>query len=74
MNRKVPEVYNSTYDIRHLLRAAAALSDYKPYKVPKSLAKRLARTELGWMLAQFGLIESVEEMRRPVEADAPINR
>ncbi len=74
VNRKVPEVYNSTYDIRHLLRAAAALSDYKPYKVPKSLAKRLARTELGWMLAQFGLIESVEEMRRPVEAVAPINR
>lgn len=73
VNRKVPEVYNSTYDIRHLLRAAAALRDYEPYEIPKWLAKRVARTELGWMLAQFGVIESMEEMRRPVEAVAPIN-
>lgn len=72
--RAVPEVYNSTYDVRHLIRAAAALRDYEPYEVPKWLTKLVARTEIGWMLAHFGFIDPKVEVQTKVEAVTPVRR
>lgn len=72
VERAVPEVYNSTYDVRHLIRAAAALRDYRPYEIPKWIAKLVARTEIGWMLAQFGIIGAEVELDTKVEAVPPL--
>ena len=62
IERGVPEVYNSTYDIRKLLAATSRLRDGKEIKIPggsvarKLLMKRIDDTELGELLNEFHLL------------------
>ena len=60
--RGVPEVYNSTYDIRKLLAATSRLRDGAALHMPgpdilrKKLTKKLDSTEIGELLREFGLV------------------
>lgn len=62
VERGVPEVFNSTYDIRTLLAAIGPLRDGKPIGFPgpdflrKQLLKKLDATEIGELLRAFHLI------------------
>ncbi|WP_433564983.1 oleate hydratase [Nocardia sp. CA-151230] len=63
IERGVPEVFNSTYDVRTLLAAMSRLRDGDPIDLPgpdllwRALAKRLGNNEIGELLTQYGLIE-----------------
>ncbi|NNH74661.1 oleate hydratase [Nocardia uniformis] len=62
IERGVPEVYNSTYDIRKLLAATSRLRDGKEVDIPgpefvrRKLLKKLDSTEVGELLTEFGLL------------------
>jgi oleate hydratase len=62
IERGVPEVFDSTYDIRRLLAATTRLRDGQQLRVPgpefvrKRLHKKLDNTEIGDLLTEFGLI------------------
>jgi oleate hydratase len=62
VERGVPEVFNSTYDIRSLLGATGRLRDGKEIKVPgpafvrNLLMNKLDKTQIGALLREFGLI------------------
>lgn len=64
VERAVPEVFNSTYDIRTLLAAIGPLRDGKSVDVPgpafirKLLLNRVDRTEIGELLKEYHLISS----------------
>ena len=63
IDRGVPEVYASTYDIRKLLAATSRLRDGKELKVPlgplarKWLAKKLEYNQVGDLLKEYDLID-----------------
>ncbi|MGW2546609.1 oleate hydratase [Kitasatospora sp. NPDC001574] len=67
IERGVPEVFNSTYDLRKLLAATSRLRDGEQLDLPgpafvrKHLLHRLDATEVGALLAEFGLIAEPEE-------------
>jgi oleate hydratase len=62
IERGVPEVFNSTYDIRMLLAAAGRLRDGKELDIPgpafvrNLLMKELDKTQIGALLREFKLI------------------
>jgi oleate hydratase len=62
IERAVPEVFNSTYDVRTLLAAISALRDGKELSLPglgmvrQRLIKKLETTEIGELLEEAGLI------------------
>lgn len=62
IERGVPEVFNSTYDIRKLLAATSRLRDGEELKIPggsltrKLLMKRIDDTEIGELLNEFDLL------------------
>lgn len=62
VERGVPEVFNSTYDVRTLLAALRPLRDGKGFDIPgpaflrKLLLEKLDATEIGEMLKEFHLI------------------
>jgi oleate hydratase len=62
IERGVPEVFNSTYDVRALLEALHRLRDGEELHLPlpefvrRQLLSRLDDTEVGQLLAEFGLI------------------
>ena len=62
VERGVPEVFNSTYDIRMLLRATSRLRDGKEIDIPgpaflrNLLMKRLDKTQIGVLLREFGIV------------------
>ncbi|GAA5108509.1 oleate hydratase [Nocardia iowensis] len=62
IERGVPEVYNSTYDVRKLLAATSRLRDGDELHIPgpdllrKKLMKKLDSTEIGVMLEEYGLV------------------
>ncbi|MEV6774092.1 oleate hydratase [Nocardia sp. NPDC051030] len=62
IERGVPEVFNSTYDIRSLLAATSRLRDGDPVHIPgpeilrRKLLQKLDDTEVGELLSEFGLI------------------
>ncbi|MVZ96083.1 oleate hydratase [Sphingorhabdus sp. IMCC26285] len=62
VERGVPEVFNSTYDIRTLLSAVGRLRDGKEIDIPgpaflrNLLIKKLDRTEIGALLHEFKLV------------------
>ncbi|GLZ79592.1 oleate hydratase [Actinorhabdospora filicis] len=66
IERGVPEVFNSTYDIRKLLDAMYHLRDGEKLRVPgpapvrKHLLHKLDSTEIGQMLTEFRLIDAEE--------------
>ncbi|MFE0458585.1 oleate hydratase, partial [Kitasatospora sp. NPDC058965] len=63
VDRGVPEVFNSTYDIRTLLAAAGCLRDGAELDLPgpafvrNRLLHRLEATEVGELLEEFGLLK-----------------
>lgn len=62
VERGVPEVFNSTYDIRSLLAATGRLRDGEEFKIPgpaflrKLLLNRIESTQIGALLKEFHLI------------------
>lgn len=62
VERAVPEVFNSTYDVRKLLAAAGRLRDGKELSLPgpaflqKLLLKKLDKTQIGALLKEFHLV------------------
>jgi oleate hydratase len=62
IERGVPEVFNSTYDIRMLLAASGRLRDGKEIDIPgpafvrKLLMKELDKTQIGALLREFKLV------------------
>ncbi|MBV7707387.1 oleate hydratase [Nocardia nova] len=62
IERGVPEVFNSTYDVRSLLNAVGHMRDGDALKIPgpESLRRRLIgkleSSEVGLLLAEYGLI------------------
>jgi oleate hydratase len=62
VERGVPEVFNSTYDIRSLLAAAGRLRDGKAISIPgpgflrKMLMKKLDQTQIGALLREFRIV------------------
>ena len=62
VERGVPEVFNSTYDIRMLLSATSRLRDGKEIDIPgpaflrNLLMKRLDKTQIGVLLREFGIV------------------
>lgn len=62
VERGVPEVFNSTYDIRMLLSATGRLRDGKEIDIPgpdfvrNLLMKKLDKTQIGALLREFGLV------------------
>ncbi|PXA68155.1 oleate hydratase [Cryobacterium arcticum] len=62
IERGVPEVFNSTYDVRKLLAAMSRLRDGEELNLPvpgfvqKRIIKKLETTEIGELLKEFGLI------------------
>ncbi|MET8701937.1 oleate hydratase [Kitasatospora sp. NPDC004723] len=63
VERGVPEVFNSTYDVRKLLAATSRLRDGAELNLPgpeflrKRLLHRLEATEVGALMEEFGLID-----------------
>lgn len=58
VDRGVPEVFGSTYDIRSLLAAAARLSDGEgvnvgPGFVQRAIERRIADSEISELIEQF---------------------
>lgn len=56
IERGVPEVWGSVYDVRALLQAAAKMRDGKKLKVPAPIMKRLDRTVIGDLLRRYELV------------------
>ncbi|WP_159850729.1 oleate hydratase [Nocardia sp. CY41] len=62
IERGVPEVFNSTYDVRTLLAATSRLRDGKEIGLPggplarKLILHKLDQNEIGELLTEFGLI------------------
>jgi oleate hydratase len=62
IERGVPEVYNSTYDVRKLLAASSRLRDGAEVKLPggplarKLLLSKIDDTEIGELLKEFHLL------------------
>ncbi|GHE25530.1 oleate hydratase [Kitasatospora indigofera] len=67
VERGVPEVFNSTYDIRTLLAAVSHLRDGAPLDLPgpafvrNRLLNRLEATEVGVLLQDFDLIKDEQQ-------------
>ncbi len=62
IDRGVPEVFSSTYDVRKILAAASRLRDGKEIEIPgpamvrHELMKRIKDTEISALLTEYGLI------------------
>lgn len=62
VERGVPEVFNSTYDVRKLLDAAGRLRDGKAIDIPgpefvrNLLMKKLDKTQIGALLREFQIV------------------
>jgi oleate hydratase len=62
IERGVPDVYGSTYDVRELLAATTRLRDGEAVDLPgpaflqRRLLKRLDSTEIGQLLTEYGLV------------------
>ncbi len=69
VERGVPEVFNSTYDIRKLLTATGHLRDGKEFDIPgpafvgDMLMKKLDKTQIGVLLREFGLVAGSGRLR-----------
>jgi oleate hydratase len=77
VERGVPEVFGSTYDVRKLLAATSRLRDGEEVDLPgpkflrERLLRRLDGTQIGELLTDFGLIpETSAATRRAREDDA----
>ncbi|QIL44178.1 oleate hydratase [Acidovorax sp. HDW3] len=63
VERGVPEVFNSTYDVRTLLAATGRLRDGKEMELPGPnflrhlLMKKLDQTQIGGLLREYGIVQ-----------------
>lgn len=75
IERGVPEVFNSTYDIRSLLKATSRLRDGADVDLPRpkfirnKLLGKLDNTQIGELLTDFGLIPGIGETTARPRAD-----
>lgn len=71
IERGVPEVFNSTYDVRSLLAAVSQVRDRKEIGIPgpailrNLLLKKLNATEIGDLLKEFHLISETLNADKP---------
>ncbi|PPF74019.1 MULTISPECIES: oleate hydratase [unclassified Pseudoclavibacter] len=69
VERGVPEVFNSTYDLRFLLHSTNVLRDGEQLDIPgpsfakRHLVNRFDQTELGQLLTDFNLIPATKDAR-----------
>lgn len=56
VERGVPEVWGSVYDVRELLKATAIMRDGKRLPVPGWLSRRLEKTQVGDLMERYGVI------------------
>ena len=77
IDRGVPEVFNSTYDLRFLLKATSVLRDGDEVELPgpkfvgNRIIKRLDHTQIGQLLTDFGLVPELgDTVQRKREDDA----
>lgn len=69
VERGVPEVFNSTYDLRFLLHSTQILRDHEPLNIPgapfveRHLVHRFGNSEVGQLLVDFGLIPAVADVQ-----------
>lgn len=68
VDRGVPEVFNSIYDVRELLKATHFLRDGKPLPLPRIISKMVEKNEAGLLMAQYGVIPSHGDVPPPNEA------
>ncbi len=71
IDRGVPEVFGSIFDVRNLMKSAYYTRDGKPAPILRPLRKHIEGNELGRLLAQYGVIEAVGEVPPPIGAVAP---
>ncbi len=62
VDRGVPEVFGSIYDVREMMKATRYMRDGKPLRLPKMIAKFVEGNEAGRLLAAFGLLPNEEDV------------
>ena len=78
VDRGVPEVFSSTYDIRYLLKATTRLRDGAAVDIPGPnfvkgrVVDRLDNTQMGQLLTDFGLVPERGSTTRRERADDAI--
>jgi oleate hydratase len=78
IDRGVPEVFNSTYDLRFLMKAATRLRDGAAVDLPGPnfltghLVNKLDTTELGELLTDFGLLGETDDTKARDRSDDAI--
>ncbi len=71
VDRGVPEVFASVYDVRELLKATHYLRDGKPLPIPKLIGKMVEKNEAGRMLAQYEVVRAEGDVPPPSGAVQP---
>lgn len=71
VDRGVPEVFGSIYDVRQLIKSTAYLRDGKPLPIAGPLRKYIEKGEIGRLMAQYRLIEKDDEVPSPSGAVTP---
>jgi oleate hydratase len=56
VERGVPEVYGSIYDVRELMKSTACMRDRKKLPIPGFAKKYVERTAIGHLLDEYGVI------------------
>jgi oleate hydratase len=76
IDRGIPEVFNSTYDLRFLLKATTRLRDGAEVELPgpkfigNRIIRKLDHTQIGQLLTDFGLIHDIDNIGRDRADDA----
>jgi len=56
VERAVPEVWGSAYDIRCWLKSIAVSRDYEKLELPRPIMELLDRTDIGGLLRKYGVV------------------
>ena len=78
VDRGVPEVFNSTYDVRHLLKGTARLRDGETVDIPGPnfvkgrIIDKLDTSQLGTLLTDFGVIPERKDTKARERRDDAI--
>ncbi|MGO2658164.1 oleate hydratase [Mycetocola reblochoni] len=79
IDRGVPEVFNSTYDLRFLLAATSRLRDGEAVALPgpgfvgNRLIRHLDHTQIGQLLTDFGLVPELGSTRTRAREDDAVS-
>lgn len=75
IDRGIPEVFNSTYDLRFLLKATTRLRDGEAVELPgpkfigNRIISKLDHTQIGQLLTDFGVLPEIGEATRRARSD-----